>query len=69
MNHSFTCSSIPLLSDVISGETLFLMFDIIFLRVDIGLKTLLSVFGYKKRLQDNTLDLPEERKNVLYVGK
>lgn len=37
--------------------------------LDIGWNTLFSVFGYKKRLQDNTLDLPGERKNVLYVGK
>ena len=59
-----------LLSDAIPGKTLFLVFDIVFLKsLDIGWNTLFSVFGYKKRLQDNTLDLPGERKNVVYVGK
>lgn len=37
--------------------------------LDIGWNTLFSVFGYKKMLQDNILDLPWERKNVLYEGK
>ena len=70
INHSFPCLSIQLLSDAIPGKTLFLVFDIVFLKsLDIGWNTLFSVFGYKKRLQDNTLDLPGERKNVVYVGK
>lgn len=36
---------------------------------NIGWNTLFSVFGYKKRIQDNILDFQGERKNVLYEGK
>ena len=35
--------------------------------LDIGWNTLFSVFGNKKRIQDNILDLPGERKKMSYM--
>ena len=57
-----------LLSDAIPGKTLFLVFDIVFLRVWISDETL-SSRCLDTRRGYNTLDLPGERKNVVYVGK
>ena len=67
MNHSFTCLSIPLLSDGIPGKTLFLVFDIVFLRVWISDETLSSQCLDTRRGYKITFWIFQEREKMSYM--
>lgn len=67
MNHSFTCLSIPLLSDAIPGETLFLVFDIVFVRVGISDETLSSRCLDTRKGYKITFWIFKEREKTFYM--
>ena len=67
MNHSFMCLSIQLLSDGIPGETLFLVFDIVFLRVWISDETLSSRCLDTRRGYKITFWIFQEREKMSYM--
>lgn len=67
INHSFPCLSIQLLSDAIPGKTLFLVFDILFLRVWISDETLSSWCLDTRRGYRITFWIFQERERMSYM--
>ena len=67
MNHSFMSLSIQLLSDGISGKTLFLGFDRVFLRVRISDETLSSRCLETRKGYKITFWIFQEREKTFYM--
>ena len=67
MSHSVTCLSIQLLSDAIPGKTLFLVFNIVFLRVRISDETLSSRCLETRKGYKITFWIFQEREKTFYM--